>query len=152
MYPCMCIHTCVHMIDVWYELALNRCKRDLTASRPRSSSSSASRCLGISLHLHLYNSIILDIYRERGVHKRFGLDGRRRDPTASRPRCSSVFTRYSFTPKLACTSQSSLYCPLHLHCSHPCSTIARRMHNIRPPPDPPCICHTPYNIGSGNIL
>ena len=24
--------------------------------------------------------------------------------------------------------------------------------NIRPPTDPPCLCHTPYNIGDGNIV
>jgi len=63
-----------------------------------------------------------------------------------------AFTRYSFAPKLSCTIQSSLHCPLHLHCSHYCNTIARRMRNIRPPPDPPCVCNTPYNIGSGNIV
>jgi len=61
-----------------------------------------------------------------------------------------AFTRYSFTPKPSFTSQSSLYCPLHLLCSHYCSTIARLLRNIRPPPDPPCICHTSYRIGSGN--
>jgi len=26
------------------------------------------------------------------------------------------------------------------------------MRNIRPPPGPPCIFHTPYNIGNGNIV
>ena len=58
---------------------------------------------------------------------------------------------YSFTPKLSCTSQSSLYCPLHLHGSHNCNTLARLVRKIRPLTDPPCVCHTPYNIGSGNI-
>ena len=42
--------------------------------------------------------------------------------------------------------------PIHLHCSHDCNTIARLMRNIWPPPDPPCVCNTPYNIGSGNIV
>jgi len=63
-----------------------------------------------------------------------------------------AYTRYSFTPKLSFTSQPSFYCPLHLHCSHYCNTIARLMRKIRPPPDPPCVCHTPYNIGSVNIV
>jgi len=63
-----------------------------------------------------------------------------------------AFTRYSFTPKCSCTSQSSFYCPLHLHCSHYCNTIARLMRNIGPPPDPSFLCHTPLNIGSGNIV
>ena len=68
------------------------------------------------------------------------------------PASTLTCTRYSFTPKLSCTSQSSFYCPLHLHCSHYCNTAARLMRNIRPPPDPPCVCHIPYNIGSGNIV
>ena len=66
-----------------------------------------------------------------------------------------AFTIYSFTPKISCTtstSQSSFYCPLHLHCPHSCNTIARLMSNIQPPPDLPCVCHTPYNIGDGNIV
>jgi len=39
-----------------------------------------------------------------------------------------TFTRYSFTTKLSCTTQSSWYCPAHLHCSHDlqydCTTFA----------------------------
>ena len=46
---------------------------------------------------------------------------------------SCSFTRYAFTPQLSCTSQSSFYCPLHLHCSHYCNTIARLRRNIQPP-------------------
>jgi len=74
---------------------------------------------------------------------------------AMRPRGSVVnlaFTRYSFTLNLSRTSQPSFYCPLYLHCSHYYNTIARPMRNIRPPPDPPCVCYAPYNIGSGNIV
>ena len=56
----------------------------------------------------------------------------------------SAFTRYSFAPTLSCTSQSSVYCPLHLHCSHHCNTIARPMRNIRPLTRPP-LC-MPYTI------
>ena len=66
--------------------------------------------------------------------------------------CGLAFTRYSFTPKLSCTSQSSVSFPLHLHCSHYCNMIARLMRNIRPQPDPACVCHTPYTIGIGNIV
>jgi len=32
-----------------------------------------------------------------------------------------------------------------------CNIIARPLHNIRPATDPPFSCHTPYNIGDGNI-
>ena len=63
-----------------------------------------------------------------------------------------AFTRYSFTPKQSCTIESSLYCPVRLHCSHYCNTTARLLHNIRPPPDLPCVCHTPRNIGCCNIV
>jgi len=60
------------------------------------------------------------------------------------PMCVLTFTRYVFTPKLSCTSQSSCYCPLHLHCSHDCDTTARLMRNIRPPHRLP-LC-LPYTI------
>jgi len=66
--------------------------------------------------------------------------------------CAKRVHPYWSTPKLSCTSQSSFYRSLHLHCSHYCNTIARLMLNIRPPPNPLCVCHTPYNIGSGNIV
>jgi len=32
------------------------------------------------------------------------------------------------------------------------NTIARPLHNIRPPTDPLFACHTPYNNGDGNIV
>jgi len=53
-----------------------------------------------------------------------------------------AFTRYSFTSGLFWTNQSSFYCPRHLHCPHGCNTIARLLSNLRPPSDPPCVCHT----------
>ena len=60
-----------------------------------------------------------------------------------------AFTRYSCIPKLSCTIKSFLYCPLHLHCSHYCNTVARLMRNIRPPPDPPCVlAFTRYGLTS----
>jgi len=40
----------------------------------------------------------------------------------------------------------------HLYCPHYCNTIARLLRNIRRLSDPPCVCHTPYNIGNGNIV
>jgi len=40
--------------------------------------------------------------------------------------------------------------PSHLHCPHYCNAIARLLCNIRRPPDPPFVCHTPYNIDNGN--
>jgi len=55
------------------------------------------------------------------------------------------FTRYAFTPKHLCTSQSSFYCPVYLHCSHYCNTLARRMRNIRFPTPHPPLCK-PYTI------
>jgi len=58
-----------------------------------------------------------------------------------------AFTRQSFTPKLSCTSLSALYCPLYLHCSHYCHTIARLMRNKRPPIRPP-----PYGCHHHRIL
>jgi len=42
--------------------------------------------------------------------------------------------------------------PPNLHCSRYCNTIARLLRNIRPPPDPACVCHTPYNIGKGTVV
>ena len=63
-----------------------------------------------------------------------------------------AFTRYCFASKLYCESQSSLYCPPHLQSLPYCDTIARPLRNIRPSTDPPFACHTPYNIGDGNIV
>jgi len=63
-----------------------------------------------------------------------------------------AFTRYSFTPERSFTSSPSFYFPLHLYCSHDCNAFARLMCNIRPPPDPPCVCNSLYNIGNNNIV
>ena len=63
-----------------------------------------------------------------------------------------AFTRYCCTSQLWCGSPSSLYCSPHLQSLPYCNTIARLLRNIRPPTDPPCVCHTPYNIGHGNIV
>jgi len=32
------------------------------------------------------------------------------------------------------------------------NSISGLLRNIRPPTDRPCLCHTPYNIGDGNIV
>ena len=37
--------------------------------------------------------------------------------------------------------------PSHLHRPHYCNTGVRPLRNIRRPPAPPLVCHTPYNIG-----
>ena len=42
--------------------------------------------------------------------------------------------------------------PARLHCPHWCNTFARLLGNIRPALDLPLICHTPYNIGTNNIV
>jgi len=42
--------------------------------------------------------------------------------------------------------------PPHLQSLRYCKTIARLLRNIRPPSDPPCVCHVPYNIGNNNIV
>jgi len=57
-----------------------------------------------------------------------------------------AFTRYCFTSRPSCMNQSSFYCPPHQHCPHGCNTIAIVLRNIRPPSDPPFLCHT-YTIG-----
>jgi len=69
------------------------------------------------------------------------------------PNLNLAFTRYSFTSKLLCTIQSSFSCPPpHVQCPHCCNTIARPLRNERPPSDPPCVRHTPNNIGNGKIM
>ena len=60
--------------------------------------------------------------------------------------------KISFTSRLICTNQSSFIAPPRPHCPHYCSPIARLLRNIRPRTDPPFVCHTPYNIGHGNIV
>ena len=45
-----------------------------------------------------------------------------------------------------------LYSATHPHCPHCCTTIARLLRNIHPLPQPPYACHTPYNMGLGNIV
>ena len=42
--------------------------------------------------------------------------------------------------------------PPHLQSLPDCNTIARALRNIRPPTDPPCVYHTPYNIVDSNIV
>jgi len=40
----------------------------------------------------------------------------------------------------------------HLHCPHSGNTIARLFAKYAPPPQPPLVCYTPFNIGHGNIV
>jgi len=42
--------------------------------------------------------------------------------------------------------------PPHLHCPPYCNTLARLLRNVRTPPRPSFVCHTPYHIGNGNIV
>jgi len=63
-----------------------------------------------------------------------------------------AFTRYCFTSKLYCGSQSSFHRPPNLQSLPYCNTVARPLRNMRPPTDPPLLGHTPYDIGDGNIV
>jgi len=63
-----------------------------------------------------------------------------------------AFTRYCITSKLYWGSQSSFHCPPHLQSIPYCITFARPLRSIRPPTDPSFGCHTPYNIGDGNLV
>jgi len=47
----------------------------------------------------------------------------RSSPGGRRERHQLAFTIYSFTSRLLCTNQSSLYRPSHLHLPHGCNTI-----------------------------
>jgi len=56
---------------------------------------------------------------------------------------------------LVCVSAAIIYpfiTPAHLRYPHSCNRIARLLHPYISPPDPPCICLTPYNIGKDNIV
>jgi len=54
-----------------------------------------------------------------------------------------LYKIFIFTSRLMCMMQSSVIAPPHPHCPRYCTTIARRLRNIRPPTDPPSVCHTP---------
>jgi len=56
-----------------------------------------------------------------------------------------AFTRYCFTSKLNCGSQSSVCCHPQLQGLPYCSTIVRPLRNICPPPPPPSHI-IPYEI------
>jgi len=42
--------------------------------------------------------------------------------------------------------------PARLHCPHVAIPLHGYWAIYDPPPDPRCVCHTPYNIGNGNIV
>ena len=72
-----------------------------------------------------------------------------RNHTGSKPRDSLpasplAYTRYSFTPRLLCTNQSSLHYPSQLHRLHGCNTIAILLRSIHPPSEPPVFI--PYTV------
>ena len=67
----------------------------------------------------------------------------------------AVVTRFYFTLKLKALLWESIILllpPPHLQSLPYCNTIARPFRNILPRTDPPSVCHTPYNIGDGNIV
>ena len=99
----------------------------------------------ICMYIYIYNPtpIVPGLYASRAVEP-IGL-------TPCLVRCALAFTRYCFTSKLYCGSRSSSY-PPYLQSLRCCNTIARPLRNIRPPTDPPVVCHTPYNIGDCNIV
>ena len=64
-----------------------------------------------------------------------------------------AFTRYSFTSSRVCTNQSSFDCPPPTCIAHLFAHLLQNycaMH--APPPDPPFVCHTSYNISNCNIV
>jgi len=63
-----------------------------------------------------------------------------------------AFTRYCFTSTRLRTNQSSFIRKPRLHCPPCCNTFARLLGNIRPHPNPPFGCHSPYNIGNNDIV
>jgi len=67
------------------------------------------------------------------------------------PPCDLAFTRYCFTSSRVCTNQSSTIPTARLHCPPCCNTIARLLGNLRSHPNPPCVCHSPYNISNNNV-
>jgi len=72
-------------------------------------------------------------------------------PAQKTPTCLGLNKRL-FYFEVSCTNPSSVYAPPRLHCSHGCNTNAILLRNIRPPSDPPLLCHTPYNIVHSNIV
>ena len=66
------------------------------------------------------------------------------------PPCES--SRYCFTSKLYCGSQSSVYCPFYLQSLPHCNILHVHCAIYAPHRPPPPVCRTPYNIGDGNIL
>jgi len=64
----------------------------------------------------------------------------------------SLYTILFYFKALLWESIILLLPPPHLQSLPYCNTIARPLRNIRPATDPPCKCHTPYNIGDGNIV
>ena len=92
----------------------------------------SSRSRGSVLHIYIYICLYLSIYLYIYIYIYIYIYQTAYAPCLPHRSPALAFTRYSFTPKLCCTSQSSLCCPLYLHCSHYWHTIARIMRNIRP--------------------
>ena len=99
-----------------------------------------------SLAASVAKLVVAPARRRQGVGRRLL---RRAVALAKEGRDHLALTRYSFTPTYSCTSQSSFYRPLHLHCSHYCNTNARLMRYIRPPPP---VVYAIHHTILGNIV
>jgi len=76
---------------------------------------------------------------------------RRSESEAPKVRLSLHKILFHFKAVLRESSVLSLPSP-HLQRLPYCNTSGRPLRNIRPATDPPCVCHTPYNLGDGNIV
>ena len=117
----------------------------------------------VCVYMYIYVCVCMYMYIDICIYLQIYLDMRRctlRRPLLFVPDLRSLMsvylslalTRYCFTSKLYCGSQSSFYTPPHLQSLPYCNTIARPLRNIRPPTDPHCVCHTPCTVGDGNIV
>jgi len=84
---------------------------------------------------------------------RFSLQQRSKHPREMviTPKASASILRPSARPCPALQTGTVCIGSHHQHCPHYCNTIAQLLRNIRPPPDPRLLSHTPYNIGNGHF-
>jgi len=102
--------------------------------------------LEVSGHTHRHQTNKHTGTETHHTHSRYGGEGRHLDVGLYK-----IFSHLFLC--VACARINHPFItPAHPHYPHYCNTIARRLRHIYPPPDPPFICHTPYNIGNGNIV
>jgi len=125
---CVCVCVCMYIYEYVIETVAMylHCPRRLASALRLEAGDDAGKVIFICIYIYINGS----------ANKRNRCRVHIRMDASVRTVLSLAFTRYSFTPKLSCTSQSFLYCPFHLHCPDYCNTIARLMRNIQPPPDP----------------